>query len=120
MKVSFRNKYHSTVWVAIMRYNPDKCGEYGNWQTKGWWRLDPGQTKQAFSTTNRYACFYAEADDGAFWAGPYGPVYVYYEAFDSCVNIGSTAAYGTVGMRLLDLGWWAWNPLATHTVNLSG
>ena len=37
-------------------------------------------------------------------AGEYGPVYVYYDAFDSCVDIGSTAAYGTVGMRLIDTG----------------
>ena len=66
----------------------------------------------AFSTNNRYAAFYADADDGAHCSGPYGPVYVYWEAFDSCVNIGSTAAYGTVGMRLIDVG------DSDHVVNL--
>jgi hypothetical protein len=74
--------------------------------------ITPGQQVWAFSTDNRWACFYADAEDGAFWAGEYGPVYVYYDAFDSCVDIGSTAAYGTVGMRLIDTGH------SDHVVNL--
>ena len=65
------------------------------------------------ATSYRYACFYADAEDGAYWAGDYGPVYVYYEAFDSCIKIGSTAAYGTVGMRLIDVG------DSDHVVNLT-
>jgi uncharacterized membrane protein len=109
--VNFRNSYGKTVWVAIMRYNPDSCGGYGDWQTKGWWRLEPGEVKQAFTTSTRYAAFYAKAADGAEWTGDRGPVYVYHDAFDSCINIGSTAAYGTVGMRLIDLN-------AGHTINL--
>ena len=28
--------------------------------------------------------------------------YMYHQAFDSCLKIGSTAAYATVGMRLID------------------
>jgi len=44
-------------------------------------------------------------------------VYVYWNAFDSCVNIGSTGAYEVVGMRLIDLGGWAWTP-SVHTVTL--
>jgi len=112
MRVYFRNSYGTKVWVTIMRYDPDSCGEYGNWATAGWWGIDPGQQVWAFSTNNRYAAFYADADDGAHWSGPYGPVYVYWEAFDSCVNIGSTAAYGTVGMRLIDVG------DSDHIVNL--
>jgi len=112
MRVYFRNSYGTKVWVTIMRYDPDSCGEYSNWATAGWWGIDPGQRVWAFSTNNRYAAFYADADDGAHWSGPYGPVYVYWEAFDSCVNIGSTAAYGTVGMRLIDVG------DSDHIVNL--
>lgn len=118
MKVLFRNSYYTTIWVAVMFYDPDGCAQYGNWRTGGWWRLEPGQKKWAFSTTNKYACYYAEAADGAFWSGPYGPVYVYYEPFDSCINIGSTAAYDVVGMRLITLPWYRWNPLAEYTVNL--
>lgn len=100
--IRFRNSTASTVWVAVMFYSPDSCREYGNWGTRGWWQLEPGQTKLAFHTSNRYAAFYAESASGSYWAGSYGPVYVYQEAFDSCVNIGSTAAIGTVGMRLID------------------
>ena len=119
MKVQFRNNYRTTAWVAVMFYNPDGCRDHGNWGTRGWWRIEPGQTVWAFSTTNEYACFYAEAADGAKWAGGYGPVYVYANAFESCVNIGSTAAIGVVGMRLVTLPGHRWNPLATHTVNLN-
>ena len=54
------------------------------------------------NTLNRYYSYYAKAADGAQWTGQYGPVYVYHQAFDSCLNIGSTAAYGRVGMRLID------------------
>ncbi len=102
MRVYFRNSYSAKVWVAIMRYDPDSCREHGNWATEGWWGIDPGQQVWVFSTNNRYACFYAEAEDGAFWAGEYGPVYVYHRVFNSCIKIGSSAAYGTVGMRLID------------------
>jgi hypothetical protein len=112
MKVYFRNSYPTKVWVTIMRYDPNGCGQYGNWATAGWWGINPGQQVWAFSTNNRWACYYADADDGAHWSGPYGPAYVYYEAFDSCINIGSTAAYGTVGMRLIDVG------SSDHVVNL--
>ena len=119
MKVLFKNNYRTTVWVAVMFYDPDGCREYGNWGTRGWWRVEPGAEVWAFSTTNQYACFYAEAADGAHWSGGYGPVYVYYGAFSSCINIGSTAAKDIVGMRLITLPWLRWNPLATHTVNIN-
>lgn len=112
--VKFRNSYGTTVWVAIMRYDPDSCGGYGDWQTKGWWQLEPGEVKQAFRTSNRYAYYYAKAADGTEWNGGYGPVYVYHSAFDSCLNIGSTAAYGTVGMKRTDLD----GAGLSHTINL--
>ncbi len=119
MRVYFRNNYSSRVWVAIMRFDPGACGSSGNWATEGWWSINPGGQIWPFSTSNRYACFYAEADDGRIWIGPYGPVYIYWDAFSSCINIGSTAAYDMVGMRLLDLGSGAWNPSSTHTVKLT-
>ncbi len=112
--VNFRNSYGKTVWVAIMRNDPDRCGGYGDWQTKGWWRLAPGEVKQAFTTSNRYAAYYARAEDGTQWTGDRGPVYVYHDTFDSCLNIGSTAAYGTVNMRLIDLN----GAGLSHTIDL--
>jgi hypothetical protein len=120
VQVHFKNNYPKKVWVVIMRYDTDACGgEGGNWATAGWWEIDPGQEKYPFSTTNEYAAFYAEAEDGAVWSGPYGPVYVYGNAFNSCVNIGSTAAIKTVGMQQFQLPWFRANPLAVHTVNLN-
>ena len=113
--VYFRNGTGETVWVAIMRYEPSGCAGYGNFQTKGWWRLEPGQAKRAMNTSSRYAYYYAHTASGVEWTGDYGPVYVYHRAFDSCVDIGSTAAYGTVGMRSVDLNWAGVN----HTINLA-
>ena len=100
----FRNKYPNSVWVCYMYYASARCGAYGNWGTRGWWKIDPGQSKLVWvgNTLNRYYAYYAKAADGAQWTGQYGPVYVYHQAFDSCLNIGSTAAYGRVGMRLID------------------
>ena len=100
----FRNNYPNSVWVCYMYYSPARCGAYSNWGTRGWWQIDPGQTKLVWvgNTLNRYYSYYAKAADGAQWTGQYGPVYVYHQAFDSCLNIGSTAAYGRVGMRLID------------------
>jgi hypothetical protein len=119
MQVHFRNSHPAKVWVAIMEYDPGACGGSGDWSTHGWWGIDPGQEVWAFSTSNQYAAFYAEADDGAHWSGIYGPVYMYWDAFDSCINIGSTNAYEIVGMALIDLGSSAWVPWAVYTVNLT-
>lgn len=118
MKLKFHNKRGSTVWIAVMIYNPGACSSYGNWQTMGWWGVAPGATVYPCNTTNRYACFYGESNDGFFWSGTYGPIYIYYDAFNSCVGIGSTAAYDVVGLRLIDLGTGAGSASATHTVNL--
>ncbi|HEY7153624.1 MAG TPA: DUF1036 domain-containing protein [Gemmataceae bacterium] len=120
MQVHFKNNYPKKVWVAIMRRDTNACGgEGGGWATAGWWVLDPGQTKNAFSTTNEYAAFYAESEDGAMWNGSVGPVYVYSNAFNSCLNIGSTAAIKRVGMQQIQLPAFRGNPLAVHTVNLN-
>jgi hypothetical protein len=118
--VKFRNSYGKHVDVAIMKWNPDKCGgEGGNWETKGWFGLEPGEVKSVFSTSNRNAGYYAEAVDGHEWKGDRGPVYVYNDAFDSCLNIGSSAAYGTIGMRLVQLPDMSFPTThINHTINL--
>jgi hypothetical protein len=53
----------------MTRYDP---GCFGTWDKAGWWVLNPGETKQAFTTSNEYGYYYAEATDGAIWSGPYG------------------------------------------------
>ncbi len=113
MQVHFRNSHGSRIWIAVMHYDPVGCAQYGNWATAGWWSITLGQTVHPFNTNNRYFCYYAEGEDGSLWTGNAGPVYVYWDAFDSCVNIGSTAAYDTVGMRVKDGG-----SAGTFTVNL--
>lgn len=116
MELHFRNQYTSTVWVAIMFYSPDACGgDLGSWGTRGWWGMDPGGEAFVLNTDNQYAAFYAEANDGAVWAGPYGPVYVHQAAFDSCVNIGDNSPETRmVGMRLVDM-----QDTDVHYVNLT-
>jgi uncharacterized membrane protein len=112
----FHNGYPSKVWVAIMFYSPGTCGDYGKWGTRGWWGIDSGGRAAVYNGDtdyNRYYAYYAKAADGAEWTGPYGPVYVYHSAFDSCTGIGSTAAYGTVDMRLIDV-----QDFDDYTVNL--
>ena len=102
MKLHFRNNYSSSVYVAIMFYNPDSCRDYGNWGTRGWWNINPGGEVYVIDTSNRYAAYYIEAVDGAIWNGSYGPVYVKQASFNSCINIGDTSSR-TVGMRLVDM-----------------
>ena len=113
MKVQFRNSYSSKVWIAVMYYSPDTCKDFGLWKTEGWWGVSPGQQIWAFSTDNRYAAFYAEAEDGAVWSGIYGPMSIYDYAFRICIDLGqivqenrpSTSlvdSLGSVGCMLID------------------
>jgi uncharacterized membrane protein len=117
--LAFANRYPAKVWVAIMFYSPETCGgEGGNWETMGWWGINPGGSAIVYGNDvedlNRYYCYYAKAADGAEWSGNYGPIYVYHQAFNSCYNIGSTAAYAVVGMREIDV-----NGYDDYTVNLT-
>lgn len=102
MKVYFQNSYSSTVWVAVLYYSPDACREYGQWARSGWWKVEPGNRAWAISTNNRYAYFYAEAEDGSFWSGGTGPITVYRYPFDLCIDLGVTWPSKLVGMRLID------------------
>ncbi|MEU1882431.1 DUF1036 domain-containing protein [Streptosporangium sp. NPDC020072] len=113
MELHFRNRYTARAWIAIMFYSPDGCRDQGQWGTRGWWAVDPGGEAYILNTGNRYAAFYAEAADGAVWTGSHGPFYVYRDAFDSCLNVGSTAAR-RVGARLVDL-----NGYSSYYVNLT-
>lgn len=108
--LAFRNRYPKGLWVAIMYYSPG-CSDGGDWEKKGWWRLTPGQRKVVYggdlADLNRYYCFYAEADDGAVWAGPYVR-FLPYQAFDWCEWTACSHSDGspcgvTVGLRLLDI-----------------
>ncbi|MEV4631608.1 DUF1036 domain-containing protein [Micromonospora sp. NPDC049523] len=112
MQLHFRNNYGLRIWVSIMYYDPG-CSAYGSpWATRGWWAIDYGGQAYVLNTNNRYAYFYAEAANGAVWAGGYGPIYVPQNGFDLCQNIGQTGAR-IVGLREVYI------PSDVHTVNLT-
>jgi uncharacterized membrane protein len=50
--------------VAVGYYSQG-CDEESDWASRGWYRLEPGQSATVLWTTNDYSTFYAEADDGA-------------------------------------------------------
>jgi Protein of unknown function (DUF1036) len=114
MWIRYSNNYSRGVWLAIGYYSPG-CSDGGDWAKKGWWRLEPGQAATVLWTTNTYSTFYAEADDGAVWNGPYHtnlPI----QAFDWCWNTASSTGQD-VGMRLVSAtnAWAPW----TATINLT-
>jgi len=99
-----------------MWYDPG-CGEglAGNcWQRVGWFPLWPGESKQVLpnalfpdvgddlSDVNSYYCFYAMADDGAKWYGPY-PRGVTYQVFHRCDCLHYTLSDFVAGFRLFDV-----------------
>ena len=96
----FQNKTSKTVWVAFQWYSPDVCsGEDGHdpglWETAGWWKLLPGQTKTVFGpdlqSVNKYYYWYAEASDGTAWTGPFSTC-VPDTAFKWCLRTCTDAA----------------------------
>jgi hypothetical protein len=109
-EIRFTNSYGQKIYVAYMRLDfscQDACGD--PWDVRGWINLDPGETEtRANPTENEYFYYYAEADDGAFWAGPFSAE-VTQTVFDKCTCIGvivengaPTNPYHTVGFRELD------------------
>jgi uncharacterized membrane protein len=114
MWLRFANNYSHGLYVAVGYYHPN-CPDGGNWGKKGWWRLEPGQAATVLWTTNTYSNFYAEADDGAHWSGPYH-TNLPMQAFDWCWNTASSQGE-SVGMRLITVSnaGWPW----TGTINLN-
>lgn len=101
--VHFINGHTRRVQVAIKFYQPNPCSQYGRpWGTRGWWLIEPGQSKYVLDTNNRYFYYYAESvSDGKTWSGD-SPTPVLMQAFDSCVSIGGSTVRD-VFMRRLDL-----------------
>jgi len=79
------------------------CGD--PWDVLGWINLDPGQTQtRANPTNNQFFYYFAESDDGLFWAGDF-VAEVSQERFEKCTCLGTTSPlWHNVGMRELDLG----------------
>jgi hypothetical protein len=101
-EVTFTNSYGKKMYVAYMRRDFDCQSDCGDiWDVLGWINLDPGETEtRANATNNRWYYYYAEADDGAVWAGPY-VAEVRAAKFQKCTCVGATTYYD-VGFRELD------------------
>ena len=108
--VTFTNSYGKKIYVAYMRRDFTCQGECGGiWDVLGWINLDPGETEsRANPTNNRWFYYYAEAEDGAVWSGPY-VAEVTQARFEKCTclgvivqNGGATNPYHDVGFRELD------------------
>ncbi|QDE84551.1 hypothetical protein BHS07_25015 [Myxococcus xanthus] len=84
-QLHFRNSYGLRIWVCISFYDPVNCGALGQWGTRGWWTIDHGQSAYVLNTTHRQAYYYAEASNGAFWAGSTHAIYAPQTAFNSCL-----------------------------------
>jgi uncharacterized membrane protein len=108
--VTFTNSYRTKIYVAYMRRDfncQSECGDI--WDVLGWINLDPGQTQsRANPTDNRWYYYYAEAEDGAIWAGPF-VAEVSQDRFEKCTCLGvivingdATNPYHDVGFRELD------------------
>ena len=109
-EVTFTNSYGQKMYVAYMRRDfscQAECG--GIWDVLGWINLDPGETESRPNpTNNRWFYYYAEAVDGAVWAGPY-VAEVTQDKFEKCTCLGvivqngpATNPYHNVGFRELD------------------
>jgi uncharacterized membrane protein len=105
------NGYPSGIWTSIMFYSPETCGgEGGDFEMMGWWRIAPGACALVYANdledVNQFWYYYAEADDGAFWAGPYGanvPL-VPFGGDQWCWGIGHGGEVVRIGYRELDIG----------------
>jgi hypothetical protein len=70
MKVYFLNDTPVRIWIAVMYYSPDTCGEYGNWATIGWFQYAPGEQSWVIETNNNWVYWCAESKAGHTWSGP--------------------------------------------------
>lgn len=107
--VRFINDYGRKMWVAYS-YRDFGCRDICDdiWSKRGWINLDPGETEtRPNPTTNRWYYYYAEAEDGSVWSGPFVHQ-VSRRVFDLCTCIGiwtsePTNLYFNAGFREVDV-----------------
>jgi uncharacterized membrane protein len=106
------NGYPARIWTAIMFYSPETCGgEGGNFEAMGWWSIEPNACANVYANDvgdlNRFWYIYADADDGAVWAGPFAfsaPL----DAFggdQACWGVQASSDHHVgIGFRQIDVG----------------
>src|SRR5258706_11791624 len=113
MGLTLCNSYSTGIWTSIMFYSPETCGGDGrDFEMMGWWRIEPGSCAHVYANDledlNQFWYYFAEADDGAVWAGPFG-ANVPLDAFgggQSCWGTQKVAGnnFERIGYRELDIG----------------
>lgn len=113
MGLFFRNNTNRTVYVAYGYLNFD-CGPV-TYAKRGWYRIDPGQTRlvRRGYVGGRTYYFYAEDAFGRRWSGAYFTD-VPQQAFNWCWNTGCTTCRN-VGFRRFRVGALRYN----YTITLS-
>lgn len=83
------NKTTARVWVSY-EFRDTSCSDGSGWSKLGWWGLSRGECKIIYGKppTNAYSYFYAEADNGWVWNGPFTTC-TPYENFDQCDTVCS-------------------------------
>lgn len=93
------NEHNSTVWAMIEWYHPN-CPDGGDWEKKGWWKMEPGESKVPYADdlddVNLWWYCFAHAADGTVWGGDF-PEQVPDHAFQWCEQTADTSSR-TVGM----------------------
>jgi hypothetical protein len=109
------NQHNSTLWAMIEWYHPN-CPDGGDWEKKGWWQIEPGESKIPYGgdlddVNLNWYCF-AHAADGTVWGGNF-PELVPTGAFDWCEQTADTTSR-SVGMFQFPGG-----QSSDHTVNFT-
>lgn len=92
MSLTFKNGYHQSIWAMVEWAHPN-CSDGGDWLKKGWWQIDPGQTKVVFGgdahAVNPIWYCYAHAADGTEWRDRFQEL-VPVRAFEWCSSTADT------------------------------
>jgi uncharacterized membrane protein len=113
--LQFHNAHDAAIW-AMVEWSHPNCQDGGNWEKKGWWMIEPGQTAVVYGGDhhfNRYWYYYAHSSAGRQWGGSYSET-VPPRSFQWCESTASSDSR-TVGMGQIDVSATA----AKHTLNFS-
>ncbi|TKH45947.1 DUF1036 domain-containing protein [Paenibacillus sp. FSL R10-2782] len=112
MGLNFRNSTNAPIYVAYA-YPNFSCSPV-NYAKIGWYRVDPGQTREVwkgYAGGNTFY-YYAESSFGRTWSGSYY-TQIPNQAFHWCWNVGCTTCRN-LGMRRIPVS----SIYANYTIDL--